>query len=120
MTPEDSIIIAHTPLRIKYVCYLASSQGISATTVCMPHGLFPFADKEFKAQEIKVLSEGHLAGNPGFKPKSLDFQVFLRAICPPPWPGDIWQHLETFLKTLQHFKIQKLLDQTLSWGLSLC
>ena len=78
--PEDSmiiVIIAHTPLRIKYVCYLASSQGISATTVCMPHGLFHFADKEFKAQEITVLSEGHLAGNPGFKPKSLDFKVFL-------------------------------------------
>ena len=64
----------------------------------MPHGLFHFADKEFKAQEIKVLSESHLAGNPGFKPKSLDFKVFLRrqfAYLPGQGiSGNIWRHFE--------------------------
>ena len=82
MIPEESTIIAHTPLRIRYICYLMTSQGISTTTMCIPHGLFHFADKEFKAQEIKMLNEGNLTGNPVFKPRFWGFKVFLRGQFP--------------------------------------
>lgn len=112
MVSPDTMVIHTLPLELECVdaCTLHLLSRIilqhSHNHVSAHCGL-PFANKEIKAQEIKVLNEVHLAGKPGFKPISLDLKVMVLrrgAICPPPppLPGDIWQYLETFLETLYH------------------